>query len=336
MLTEFLDQFIPAIERELRAVLEFHLPPPDDYARMLYYHMGWIDEDQPTLVAGKRTRPLITLLCAAAGGGEWATALPFAAAVELIHNFSLVHDDIQDESPLRRGRASVWKLWGQAQAINAGDALFTYAHLALQRARAFDLRSTTILEALSLLDQTCLHLTRGQHYDMAFETRAAVTVEDYLQMIEGKTASLITTAAECGALAAEQPPGVRLHYRAFGRHLGLAFQIRDDILGIWGDPALTGKSAATDIMARKKTLPVLYGLERDADLRAAYRAESEDGVSVSEIVAALEACGTRPFSEEKEKFHADLALRSLEAAHPLGDAGEAIRELTLQLLGREK
>ena len=336
MLTEFIDQFIPAIERELRAVLEFHLPPRDDYARMLYYHMGWIHEGQPALVAGKRTRPLLTLLCASAAEGEWATALPFAAAVELIHNFSLVHDDIQDESPLRRGRATVWKLWGQAQAINAGDSLFAYAHLAVQRARVLNLPAIVILEALNLIDQTCLHLTRGQHYDMAFESRAVVTAEDYLQMIEGKTASLIATAAECGALAAEQPPGVRFHYREFGRHLGLAFQIRDDILGIWGDAAVTGKSVATDIMARKKTLPVLYGLENKSDLRSAYRPESEGGASVSDIVAALEACGARAFAEEKEKFHADLALRSLEAAHPLGAAGQAIRELTLQLLGREK
>jgi len=335
MLAEFLDQFVPAIDHELRAALNFRLPPPDDYARMIYYHLGWIDEGQPALVAGKRTRPLITLLCASASGGEWAYALPFAAAVELIHNFSLVHDDIQDDSPLRRGRATVWKLWGKAQAINAGDSLFTYAHLAIQRARAFDLPPAVTLEALNLLDQTCLHLTKGQHYDMAFETRDTVTAEDYLQMIEGKSASLIATAAECGALSAEQPPGVRFHYREFGRHLGLAFQIRDDILGIWGDSAITGKSAATDILARKKTLPVLYGLDQNPDLRSAYRPEVAGGAAVPDIVAALEACGARAYSEEKEKYHAKLALAGLEAARSLGNAKEALHELTLQLLGRE-
>ncbi len=335
MLTDFIAQFAPAIDTELRAALNFHLPPPDDYARMLYYHLGWLDEGQPPLVAGKRTRPLITLLCATAAGGNWTRALPFAAAVELIHNFSLVHDDIQDESQLRRGRATVWKLWGQPQAINAGDALFTYAHLAAQRARLCQLDTAIILEAFQLLDTTCLHLTQGQHHDMAFETRADVTADDYLQMIEGKTASLIATAAECGALAANQPPEIRKHYREFGRHLGLAFQIRDDILGIWGDSSVTGKSAATDILTRKKTLPVLYGLDRQPALRAAYRPESEGGAAVAEIIAGLETCGARAFAEDKEKRHADLALAGLTAANPVREAGQALHDLTLQLLGRK-
>lgn len=334
MLTNFTAQFAPAIDAELRAALDFRLPPPDDYARMLYYHLGWIDEGQPSLVAGKRTRPALTLLCAAASGGDWTHALPFAAAVELIHNFSLVHDDIQDESQLRRGRATVWKLWGKPQAINAGDALFTYAHLAIQRARLCSLDRAIVLEAFQLLDTTCLHLTQGQHHDMAFETRGDVTAGDCLQMIEGKTASLIATAAECGALAAGQPPEVRQRYREFGRHLGLAFQIRDDILGIWGDSSITGKSAATDILTRKKTLPVLYGLDHDPALHSAFRPEAEGGAAVADIVAALEACGARAFSEDKEKHHADLALASLAAANPAGEAGQALHDLTLQLLGR--
>jgi len=110
MLADFTANFAPALEAELHATFDFRLPPPDDYARMLYYHLGWIDEGQPHLVSGKRIRPTLTLLCAAACNSDWRNALPFAAAVELIHNFSLVHDDIQDDSPLRRGRATVWKL----------------------------------------------------------------------------------------------------------------------------------------------------------------------------------------------------------------------------------
>ena len=332
MLASFLATFAPAIDGELRAALEFCLPPPDDYARMMYYHLGWIDEGQPHLVAGKRIRPTLTLLCAEASGGNWERALPFAAAVELIHNFSLVHDDIQDDSPLRRGRAAVWKLWGRAQAINAGDALFTYAHLSIHRAR--DLRSQTLLDALYVLDQTCIHLTTGQHFDMAFETRGGVTAEDYLEMIGGKTASLIASSTELGALASEVNPSVRNHYRDFGRHLGLAFQIRDDILGIWGEPSVTGKSAATDILTRKKTLPVLYGLDHDPTLKADYRPEAGGGASIEAIMRKLEDCGARKFAEEREQGHADLALASLAAANPRGEAGKALRDLTLQLLGR--
>jgi len=180
----------------------------------------------------------------------------------------------------------------------------------------------------------CLHLTTGQHFDMAFETRNGVTSDDYLRMIEGKTATLIATSAECGALAAEVPLVVRNCYREFGKHLGLAFQMRDDILGIWGDAAVTGKSAATDILTRKKTLPILYGLDSDLTLQADYQPENEGGAGVATIVQKLEACGARHFTEEKEKYHADTALASLAEAKPQGEAASALHELTMQLLGR--
>ncbi|MBI5081365.1 MAG: polyprenyl synthetase family protein [Chloroflexi bacterium] len=329
-----LSQLSSALDTELRAALDFKLPPPDDYARMLYYHLGWIDEGQPILVAGKRTRPTLTLLCAAASGGDWRNALPFAACVELIHNFSLVHDDIQDDSPLRRGRSTVWKLWGAPQAINAGDALFNYAHLALNRARQRNLESSIVLDAFQLIHDACYQLTLGQHYDMSFEKRGEVTVEEYLKMIEGKTASLIATSTELGALAANALSSVRACYREFGRHLGLAFQIRDDILGIWGDATLTGKSAATDIISRKKSLPVLYGLQRSEKLCSLYRPEANGGGSVTDIVAELEKCGARAYAEEKEKHHADLAISCLDSAKPKGEAGEHLHEITRQLLGR--
>jgi len=329
-----LDTLAPALDLEMRAALDFKLPPPDDYARMLYYHLGWIDEGQPTLVAGKRTRPTLTLLCAAASGGDWRNALPFAACVELIHNFSLVHDDIQDDSPLRRGRSTVWKLWGAPQAINAGDALFNYAHLALNRARQRNLESSLVLDAFQLIHAACYQLTLGQHYDMSFEKRGDVTVEEYLKMIEGKTASLIATSTELGALAGSAPPETRKCFREFGRHLGLAFQIRDDILGIWGDAALTGKSAATDIISRKKSLPVLFGLHYSEKLRSFYRPETDGGGSVTDIVAELEKCGAGTFAEEKEKHHADLAVSCLDSAKPRGEAGELLHEMTRQLLGR--
>jgi geranylgeranyl diphosphate synthase type I len=325
-----------ALDAELRAALDFKLPPPDDYARMLYYHLGWLDEGQPTLVAGKRTRPILTLLCAAASGGDWQNALPFAACVELIHNFSLVHDDIQDDSPLRRGRATVWKLWGAAQAINAGDALFNYAHLALNRARARKLDSNIVLDAFQLIHTACYQLTLGQHHDMMFEKCETVSVADYLHMIDGKTASLIATSTELGALASSVSSTKQKAYRNFGYHLGLAFQIRDDILGIWGDETLTGKSAATDIIYRKKSLPVLYGLGQSAALRDLYRPEAQGGGNVKSIIVELEACGAHAYSEEKEKHHADLALASLSQAQPQGEAGLLLDEMTKQLLGRAK
>src|SRR5258708_22064165 len=176
---------------------------------MLEYHLGWANGSAASsgpaaagnsaatggsigtggsFATGKRIRPLLCLLSASAAGGDWRQALPLGAALELIHNFSLIHDDIQDNSPLRRGRPTVWRRWGQAQAINAGDAMFTLAYLAPQRLLALRVLPEVAMRALAELNFTCLELTQGQHLDMNFERHAMVTVPEYLAMIEKKTA----------------------------------------------------------------------------------------------------------------------------------------------------
>src|SRR5688572_9098001 len=190
-----------------------------EYYQMLAYHLGWVDGAG----AGKRIRPLLCLLACSAAGGDWQQALPVAAAVELIHNFSLIHDDIQDNSELRRGRRTVWVKWGQAQAINAGDAMFTLAHLAPHRLTALGVAPAVALAALAELDYTCLALTQGQYLDMSFEQRATVTVAEYLTMIEKKTAALIAVAAYLGAAVAGAPPERLEHFRDYGWNLGVAF-----------------------------------------------------------------------------------------------------------------
>src|SRR5262249_7455742 len=151
---------------------------------------------------------------------------------------------------------TVWVLWGMAQAINAGDSMFSLAHLAIPRLAPADLPAETQVQMLALLDDTSLELTRGQHLDIGFETRQSVSVDEYIDMIRGKTAALIGAAAEMGAIAAGVSDQTRHHYGEFGRNLGIAFQIEDDMLDIWGAPELTGKQAAVDIVQRKKSLPV--------------------------------------------------------------------------------
>jgi geranylgeranyl diphosphate synthase type I len=325
--------YLGAIEQELRATLGYHRPATTEFWQMLYYHMGWEQLDQPPAVSGKRLRPLLTVLCTAAAGGDWRLALPFAASVELLHNFSLVHDDIQDVSPLRRGRAAVWAKWGQAQAINTGDALFTYAHLAVQRASRLPL--ATRLTALALLDHTCIALSIGQHLDMAFATRPTVTVTEYLEMIDGKTACLLATAAEFGALAAGAAEDVGAHYRAFAQHLGLMFQIRDDILGIWGTQEATGKPVAADLAQRKKTLPVIYGLQHSAAFCQAFQVASSRPMDVATLTQLLETSGARRHAEIEAQRHADLALEHLAAAQPQPDeAGGMLQQLTSTLIER--
>ncbi|MBN1890889.1 MAG: polyprenyl synthetase family protein [Thermoflexales bacterium] len=316
------------------------------YYGMLHYHLGWADEyfEPAASRSGKRVRPVLCLLACEAAGGRFEAALPAAAAIELLHNFSLIHDDIEDSSPTRRGRTTVWKLWGLSQAINAGDGLFTIAHRALERlvpagvdgARLRNgapfLNEARAWRVQALFNQTCLALTHGQHLDIDFETRPSVTVDEYMAMIGCKTAALIGASAAIGALVGGVEQGERLaDYQGFGRELGLAFQIQDDILGIWGDEVVTGKSAASDLLTRKKTLPALYGLEQAPALGKLYAAPTMD---VAAAIRLLEAAGAREFAQSRADRHHRLALEALERSGASGEAGKALRELALSLLNR--
>ena len=325
-------EYLPALETTLREMLEYPPERIDVAAQMLHYHMGWEVQERSTGAPGKRTRPLLTLLCAHVAGGQWRAALPLAAAVELVHNFSLIHDDIQDESELRRGRPTLWALWGMPQAINAGDALFAHAHLAVQSATA--LAPQARLEALSVLDKACLALTTGQHSDLAFESAEHVDEETYMKMVSGKTAALISAAAELGALAGGASVARRENFRAFGQALGMAYQVRDDILGIWGESSRTGKPAGADIRARKKTLPVVFGLENSPELRTLYCLPVDRDADVPTAVRLLDECGARAAAESVEREQVELALSELATAGPAGDAGKALHALARQLPGR--
>ena len=331
-LANYFTTFLPAIDAEMRRVVA----APDDAALatfygMLHYHLGWADADfKPAYFdAGKRIRPVLTLLCCEASGGDWHTALPAAAAVELLHNFSLIHDDIEDSDPLRRGRPTLWKVWGTAQAINAGDALYTMAHMALNGLSDYDISVERILAARKRFDRACLVLTQGQHLDLGFESRTSVTEAEYLHMVYGKTAALIEAACALGALA--HGSDLVSHYEDFGRELGLAFQIQDDLLGIWGDPQLTGKPAGNDLRHHKKSLPVAYALDRSEQLRRLY---TQAEVDVAVAIAELDRLGAREYAEQLAGQHHRRALAALDSTDRENDATEALRELTSQLLYR--
>jgi geranylgeranyl diphosphate synthase, type I len=331
-LTELAAHYLPAVEDEMHRVVGGGPEHFNDYYQMLSYHLGWTNGAG----AGKRIRPLLALLCCAAAGGDWQQALPVAAAIELIHNFSLIHDDIQDNSPTRRGLPTVWTKWGMAQAINAGDAMFTLAHLAPQGLTARGVAPAVALWALERLDQTCLALTQGQYLDMSFEGRQRVTVAEYLTMIEGKTGALIAASTQLGARLGGAEAGRLGHFHDYGLSLGLAFQIQDDLLGIWGDEALTGKSTASDLETRKKTLPVVYGLERSEAFAKAYARPHQPGEPLAEMAALLTQLGAKDYVEQQASLMTQAALDHLEAAKPSEPAGAALRELTAQLLSRQK
>ncbi|MBK8988586.1 MAG: polyprenyl synthetase family protein [Chloroflexi bacterium] len=327
---------LAALNEEMKSVLNTDDNTPGSFYGMIHYHMGWIDEQmQPAQVhPGKQIRPLLCLLTCEAAGGDWRQALPAAAAIEILHNFSLVHDDIEDASPTRRGRKTVWTIWGIEQAINTGDAMFALAHLALNRLIERGVTAPIVVEALRRFDETCLGLTQGQHDDMDFEKRTEVSVAEYMAMIEGKTAVLVSLATELGARIAGADEAIVAHYAQFGLDLGLAFQVKDDILGIWGDETVTGKSAATDIITKKKTLPVLYGLERSAELRQLYAAAAPDAAFVQQAIHLLDAHGAREFTQSKASEYSEGAVDHLQAAQPNGRAATALHELTEMLLQR--
>lgn len=333
----FMESVFPAVEAEMQEVLRATAGAPAPLHTMMHYHMGWMDaQGQKVRVkAGKRIRPLLLLLSCGAAGRRWQRAVPAGAAVELLHNFTLIHDDIQDSSPTRRGRETVWRIWGVPHAINCGDSMFALAHHALYRLAERSVEADVVLQAARRFDETCVALTHGQYRDMAFETRPAVTVDEYMEMIGGKTAALLALCGELGALIAGAEAELVEHYAAFARDLGLAFQVKDDILGIWGDEEQIGKSAATDIETRKKTLPVLYGLERSQELRDLYERPENDGQFVARVVQLLDDCSAQEFARAQAAAYSKSALQHLEASGADGPAGEALHQLADRLLQRQ-
>ena len=334
----FFDDYLPHLEREMQAVVQSPAPHHAGLFGMLRYHMGWADERFRPAQAktGKRVRPVLCLLACEACGGDWQQALPAASAIELIHNFSLIHDDIEDRDSTRRGRPTVWSLWGEAQGINTGDALFTLAQLGLVRLSQRSVPATTVVSACRLFNCTCLALTGGQYLDIGFESRDDVTISEYLAMVAGKTAALIACACEMGALVAAAPDAQQEHLRSFGHHLGLAFQMRDDVLGIWGDPLVTGKPVGADLARRKKTLPILYGLEHSPELQALLAQQTLSAAEVRRATQLLEETGSRQYVEQREEEHHAQALAALKQAGVHGPAAQALHELAQALLRRDK
>ena len=289
------ERYRGCIDAQLRAALAGCQSPMYD---MLRYHLGWLDEEGNPLLgaAGKALRPTLCLLACEAAGGAYEQALPAAAALELVHNFSLIHDDIQDGDRERRHRPTVWSIWGRPQAINAGTAMRVLASLALLGLADCDTPARKVLGAAHILDESCLRLIEGQYLDISYEDRLDVGVGDYLRMIELKTASLIACSLELGALLGTDDQRAIRALRRFGLNVGLAFQIRDDVLGIWGDEERTGKPVGSDIRRRKKSLPVVYALERvegrtRTELVSTYNRQAiDDGLdTVLNILAAMQA-----------------------------------------------
>jgi geranylgeranyl diphosphate synthase, type I len=294
-------------------------------AGMARYHLGYAGTDLKSIDAhrvdkGKRMRPAVALLAAGAAGGNPLAAAPVAAALELLHNFTLIHDDVQDESPTRRHRPTVWSIWGIGQAINAGDALFAAAHLPFYRLPLAGVPADQVLRLLEAFDRMTIAIVEGQTLDLGFEARSDVLPADYLEMIAGKTSAIVRYAAWSGALIGGADETAARRWADFGLALGMGFQIRDDLLGIWGDPRETGKAAADDVRRRKQSLPVLIlrerlqTTERD-ELNRLFAEPEVDGPGVARVLALLEREEVRQEVEvEIARYHEAAASALLDAA----------------------
>lgn len=321
-LTALLTPYANATVAKLRQVVPAIEAQPNFYGQV-HYHLGWATADyQPTETpSGKRIRSAFCLMACELFADDFQPAVAAAAAIELLHDFSLVHDDIEDGDRTRRHRPTLWTLVGQPQAINAGDGLFALAQLALLQSTEAGVPAERVVQAQKRLNESALALCIGQYLDMSFEKREMVTPDEYIEMIRGKTATLLAFSGEVGGLMGGADEATTRQFYEMGEAMGLAFQMRDDLLGIWGDPAITGKPVGADIRAKKKSLPVAYALTHDesGELQALYRnslrgkAKVERARHLIEATGAYEVVATRAAAYEAKAVAILTSLNMPEA-----------------------
>jgi geranylgeranyl diphosphate synthase type I len=332
VLSDFEAEVCREVDAELQRAIQSVFPnQASDLNEIFLYHLGL---ETQTGKKGKRIRPILTALCTAGAGQDWRKSLPAACAIELIHNFSLIHDDIEDNGDMRRGKPAVWKKWGLAKGINAGDAMFAAAFDVLSSNKGLNDQLT--LNCIHLLAKTCIALTEGQQLDIDYETRELISPDEYFQMIKGKTATLISCCTETGALIGELDEENRRLYRSFGENLGIAFQILDDWLGIWGDPAVTGKSINSDLLEKKKSYPVVLGVLKSKRFHEKWVLAEVQPDEIPLLTAWLEQDGIKAKVEEEIRYWTKKAQQDLETMDCIDDLKMSLNEFANHLLNRKK
>ena len=315
------DRYREHLENALAAAV----PPLQDHAvnTLLRYHLGWCDPTGAPAATpasqGKALRPTLCMFVCDALQGDPGHAAPAAAALELIHNFSLVHDDIQDQGMERRHQPTVWAVWGTEHALVAGDAMQSLGDLSTLNLDG-NVPPVTTIRISQLLTQSYLEMIEGQCRDLEFERREVIESNEYLDMIALKTGALIRSSMVIGATIATDDSETLEGVARFGRAIGRLFQIRDDYLGIWGDEAITGKSTDSDIVQRKKSFPIVYafqhadGADREELLRL-YSQEALEEADVNRVMDILDHLGADRQTDELTEATADegrAALAMLE------------------------
>lgn len=325
------------VDRALDGLLTAEHPFDELYA-MMAYHLGWLDEQLRPRRSnqGKRLRPVLCLLVCESVGGVLDSGVHGAVALELVHNFSLIHDDVEDVTTTRRHRPTVWALWGVPHGVNVGDGMFGLAYFALCRAELSPERKQ---HALGALARTCVELCEGQFLDLRLQQQPASDARRYFAMIGRKTGAMFGCAAELGGLLGGADGPVVRQLGEFGRSLGEAFQMRDDVLGVWGDETLTGKPA-NDIRNRKYGLPVAIACDtaRPADLarlRELYGQPTDlDERDVRWVRELFDRLGIRDRAElaVREKFNE--AAKLLDDTLPESPTTRSLRQFVAHIRDR--
>ena len=287
-------------------------------------------------LGGKRLRPVLTLMTCDFFGGDYKEAMPAAMAVELFHNFSLIHDDIMDEAPLRRGKETVHKKWDINTGILSGDAMLILAY------QYFESYEPALFQELAkLFSKTAIEVCEGQQYDVDFETRNDVSIPEYLKMIEYKTAVLVGAAMKMGAIVAKTSKKNKEDIYEFGRNLGIAFQLQDDYLDAFGDPETFGKQVGGDILSNKKTFLFLTalqsGTENDvAELRTFFKSKSENNAQkIEKVKSIFETSGASKATQLEIEKYTDKAFETLENLDLSEDKKEKLRVFAKNLMNRQ-
>lgn len=300
------------VEEDMEAVLSQFSLPLYDFMR---YHLGWKDEKGNWLgeeerrgLGGKRIRPLMLLAINKLLGGSVKSCLPAASAVEFLHNFSLIHDDIEDGDEIRRFRPTVWKIWGIPQAINLGSSMQAIVHFAALRLGE-NFSPQILVRVLEELTWAIIQMTEGQYLDLAMQEKGETTVSDYLDMVRRKTGALFAHACRISALLAERKEEIVERAGKFGMCFGLAFQIKDDYLGIWGEPEKIGKPAE-DIHKGKMSFPLVFALnksEREKELRKILAKKEKRDEDIERAWKILDEIGAKEYTVEMCQSYTDDA-----------------------------
>ena len=308
---------------------------------MMRYHLGLTDEKGNPVAAdgGKAIRSALCLFACETAGGDYRNALPAAAAIELVHNFTLIHDDIQDDDRERRHRPTVWAIWGKPQAINAGSAMHILAVSALYRLANNKIPAAKIIKLNNRLEAITLSVIEGQYLDIDYEDRFDLTEKDYLYMIEKKTGSLISGAMELGAMIGTDSEVYITGIRDVGLKLGLAFQIMDDLLGIWGETDRTGKPAGNDIRRRKKSFPFVNCLQNSRpaereDLVRIYQKTELNDRDIQQILSIFEQHDVRKRGWNLVGEYSENALKSFSSLPVSSESKNSMMQITSFLTRR--